>query len=113
MEYRVAPNLTIAGTAPLITALRARFHAEEDPIDGILRDLTAFTHPRRVRLVSLLRANDPMRVHELRERGNMSYDALRRHLIKLEKRSVVKKEGATYRLMATRNVLLRTLISLS
>jgi len=113
VEYRVAANRTIRGTAPLIRALRERFRREDDPLDGIFRDLTAFTHPRRVRLISLLRANGAMRVRELCARGSMSYDALRRHLMKLEARSIVEKEGDAYRLSPRQAPLVRTLISMS
>jgi len=112
VEYRVAANRSIRGTLPLTKALRARFAGENDPVDGIFRDLTAFTHPRRARMVAILRANAALKVHELRGLGNMSYDALRRHLIKLEARSIVEKRGDAYRLTPRPNPLVRALISM-
>ncbi len=59
------------------------------PIPDILRCLTAFTHPRRLTVLSLFLRNRSLAFCEIAGKSRISQPALDRHLDKLRRRGLV------------------------
>ena len=76
--------------------------------DDVIRITTAFTHPRRIAIVTLLNKN-PMTFDELMVKGSISAMALFRHLKKLEKRGFIRQRDHHFEL-APPNTLLGMLL---
>lgn len=113
VHYRVDPDSTIPETVPLVDALRREFRRPGDTIEHVFSALTAFTHPRRVRLVRLLGKTRGLGRAELQRRSDMSGDALSRHLAKLTRRGVVAERDGAWRLEAPNDPLVKTLTSIA
>jgi DNA-binding transcriptional ArsR family regulator len=60
---------------------------------AILRSLTAFTHPRRLTIMTQLQAKRILSFESLIRETGISSPALYRHLAKLEARGIVCTEG--------------------
>lgn len=105
--YKPSANPDVRGAVDLLSALQA-CHQSGDSFKTIIRQATAFTHPRRIEIFSLLRAA-PCTLAELHEQTGISSPAISTHLNKLVARRFIKKSGDRYRPMAARNALGRTL----
>ncbi len=102
--YRIRPNPSVVGADRIVTALRYAFERDDQSIDAVFRDLTAFTHPRRIAIVHCLRPRRAMHHIELRRLCGISLRAMERHLDKLEKRGLVTRDDdlVKYRRPASR-----------
>ncbi len=96
VRYLVAPNFTIPETTPLIEALRHDLVRGTDAVNDAFRDLTAFTHPRRIMIIRTLHATEGLTFGILRVRTGVSREALRRHIKKLVDRRFVKVRKGVY-----------------
>jgi len=83
-------------------------HQSGDSFKTLIRQATAFTHPRRIEIFSTLCAS-PCTSGELQEKTQISAPALSNHLEKLTVRRIIKKSGTRYRPVASRNALGRAL----
>ena len=91
--YRPAPAAAGTSAAALVKALRRVFSQEGDPVGTIFKTATAFTHPRRIEIFSVLRKKN-QNVVQLGLRTGISVASLYRHLKKLETRGFVAcREG--------------------
>lgn len=114
--YCAVPNEAISGTPEILRDVKATFARSREPVTLVFRLATAFTHPRRIRIVNALDGNS-MSFLDLKQRTRISAQALERHLPKLEAREMIEADqtGATpiYRLGHPRNKLGRTLLQLA
>ncbi len=92
--YRL--NTTTGGAAPeLVAPLRLALRDEPAAIESVFRLVTAFTHPRRIEIYRVLKA-EAGRVSHVRAATRISAPALRRHLHKLRQRGFVVCRGRIY-----------------
>jgi len=113
VHYRVAPDPTVPETSLLVDALRRELNGSRRSVEQAFSSLTAFTHQRRVRLVWLLGRTEGLRRAELRQRSDMSSDALSRHLAKLTRRGIVVEEDGVWSLGSPRGPLARALTAIA
>ncbi|MBA4388648.1 MAG: hypothetical protein C0404_11755 [Verrucomicrobia bacterium] len=88
VQYTPAANPSIPQASALLEALQRTFRDQQDPVRLVFRQVTAFTHPRRSLIVTAL-ASGPLQVAELRRMTAMSRSAIKRHIQKLESRTLV------------------------
>jgi DNA-binding MarR family transcriptional regulator len=93
VEYRPA-TVDTTGMADLVLALRRAFQKDAGASERVFRAATAFTHPRRIELVQALK--DSRNFNELRGLTGISFQALWRHLSKLEDRGFVQRSKGKY-----------------
>lgn len=86
--YRAEANPGVDHAEELLRALREAYDAFM-PLKMVAFKMTAFTHPRRIDVVSVLR-HGPMEMGGLSIRTQISPPSLYRHLRKLEARGVVR-----------------------
>lgn len=110
--YRPFPDKSSPAPALLLNALEHTFAIEKQPIEVIFRQVTAFTHPRRLAIILALR-DGGLTKQSLRMKTGMSQDALARHLAKLADRRFVVVDEFTCRCANPRGRLARTLLDLA
>lgn len=79
--------------------------------ESVIRQVTAFTHGRRIEIVRMLR-DDSCSFGELMDQGGMTSSALSRNLLKLESRRVVWRDAKLYRLAQPSDRLGRMLLDI-
>lgn len=87
--YEAIPDPLVLSAAPLLAALRAAVSGRETTRE-VKRALTAFTHPRRLRIVKAL-TQTSLSFGELLVATGISRQALCRHMDKLRRRGVVQR----------------------
>jgi DNA-binding IclR family transcriptional regulator len=87
VRYEAGADASVVHAAPILAAVQAAFLRREAPA-GMLQELTAFTHPRRLLLLAAL-AEAPQTQAELARRCGLSRTAAARHLGKLARRRLV------------------------
>jgi DNA-binding transcriptional ArsR family regulator len=105
--YMPSANPNVRGAEALLSALHT-CHRRGDSFKPLIRQATAFTHPRRIEIFARLCAT-PCTPVELQEQTGISPPALSHHLSKLTARRFIKKSGDRYRPIAARNTLGSTL----
>jgi DNA-binding transcriptional ArsR family regulator len=110
--YRPAADPSVGGAAELLQALTQAFARRGRAGEGIFRQATAFTHPRRVQIARALAAGD-LAPAALARRTGISRFALRRHLAKLARRRVVARTAGAWRLARPRGPVATVLLRLA
>lgn len=110
--YRPSSDKSILGSGSLLRALKRTFATEKQPIEVIFRQMTAFTHVRRLDIIRALQTGGLTR-GRLRMTTDMSQSALARHLEKLVDRGFVVVDGSTCRCARPKGRLARTLLELA
>ena len=110
--YRPTADPSVRGAAELSQAIGKAFARRPGQAETIFRQATAFTHPRRLRIVQTL-ARGAMTTEVLARRTAINRFALRRHLAKLVRRGFVKETAGTWRLARPREPLAATLLRLA
>jgi DNA-binding transcriptional ArsR family regulator len=108
VEYSVGHDPSVPATRRLVAALSKQL-ADRDSMARTFRDVTAFTHPRRVRIVRLLARGKEMSISHLCHATGISVPALYRHLRKLVDRGVVQEAEGKYGHVRSGSHVLRTL----
>ncbi len=114
VRYSIGTDPAVKHALPLMNALCAtlkRCRAQKD-YDAVLKDLTIFTHPRRILLVKTTHSFGKARAVDLQHRCKFSEEALFRHLSKLLRRGVVVKCDDGYMINVPNRILARTLLEL-
>jgi DNA-binding transcriptional ArsR family regulator len=95
VEYRPSATTTEGAAGAILTALRVVFRRRAQPIEGLFKLATAFTHPRRLEVFRAVKdgANS---FGKLQTATRISGRALSRHLVKLEARGFVKNQMDVY-----------------
>ncbi len=110
--YIATPDPSVPNAAPLLKALRQALIDRSEPDDGVIRTLTAFTHPRRLAILAYLHRQPAPSCDALAAATEISPPALYRHLTKLASRGLVTSGHGKVRLVTTRNPLARSLLAL-
>lgn len=110
--YRPNADQSVRGAAALLRALKKTFDAEQQPIETIFRQVTAFTHPRRLMIMQALRFHSHT-FSSLRTETGLPERALSRHLRKLKNRGYVVISQNRYRCSMPNNALSRILLVLT
>lgn len=114
VAYHVGHDPCVPETAAIVRALCSRLGTTGDVgIETTFRELTAFTHVRRVRIVYALAKQGNLTFSTLCSVTGISQPALCRHLKKLESRGVVRKRKGMYVCARPTSPLLRTLMRLA
>lgn len=92
--YRAEAFGDAEDAAILLRALK-RCHTESVPFAAVIRQMTAFTHERRIEIVRAL-GKGPLAYNELIEATGMSTSSLSRHLRKLEARGFIRYANSQY-----------------
>ena len=112
VKYRVASTDRIHFNVGLVRVLRLIFERNRKSGRAIFRLVTGFTHPRRIDIVRALRVGS-MSVNQLRSFTEISIPALRRHLMKLERRGFIKHRQGVYSVARRFGPLQRELVRLA
>lgn len=97
--------------AEILLALLKQCFEEKMLFEDVARQVTAFTHERRIEIVQALLAG-PCPATQLPDRTGMKSSALFRHLSKLEARRIVRRDGKLYRVACPSEPLSRTLLDI-
>jgi DNA-binding MarR family transcriptional regulator len=85
VRYYPIPDPLVDSAAPMLKAMTNAFSDEKLPFDQIRRIMTAFTHPRRIKITAILNSC-PMDAMTLSAATGISMPAMNRHLDKLSRR---------------------------
>jgi ArsR family transcriptional regulator len=110
--YRVSPDPTLPEIDPILKALRRELRPTDASIRQVIRDATAFTHPRRCVIMQRL-GHGAMRFGELSRSSGISPDALARHVRKLMDRRFLFQQNGRYRSAVPTTALGRTLLKIA
>ncbi len=112
--YTVSPNSTISFSEALVTAMKRQLSRRLGAIEGAFRNLTAFTHPRRIRIVRELNRSPGLSIVALVVRCGISLPAMKRHVSKLVRRDiVVRNQRGTYALARKLSPLAHELVRIA
>ncbi len=112
VKYRIAPSTKRNPNGKLIVALISALKQGPRARDFVFRQVTAFTHPRRIKILGALFAYAATPA-DLRRTTAISLDALRRHLTKLRDRRIVKNCRGRYKIVPPASPLHRELLRLA
>lgn len=113
VRYSPVPDNSVPSAAPILTALQRAFFHDRLTATAITETLTAFTHPRRLTILSHLRLNAMQPADQLSRLTQISPPALWRHLRKLKRRSLVSQTDDGWQLSATPSPLAQTLLTIT
>ena len=109
VRYAALPDPLVSHAEALLSITTNAIAQDETPA-RLIQAFTAFTHPRRIRLVQVL-ATAPLSIDQLTTRCEISSPALRRHLAKLARRGVVVVDSKhRWQLTVPATPLLRDLV---
>lgn len=110
-RYVAVADPAVVGMRKLVMALRDSLSkgSERERV-VVFRILTAFTHPRRLAILGILRKYPGATAEELKWRVRIPDRSLRRHLKKLAARHFVVKKGDRLYLRVPRHALARALL---
>lgn len=109
--YRVESNPEVAGAPELLEGLKGAYDAFM-PLSHVMKQLTAFTHERRIVIVRTL-AESSMEESALSIKAGISPQALYRHVRKLRERGYVERADQKIFLTEQENPLGKVLLSLA
>jgi DNA-binding transcriptional ArsR family regulator len=95
--YSAEPNAEVEYAVALLAVLRESYECM-DPFSFIIRQATAYTHPRRIHIVATLEKGC-MKSGQLSSETGISQQALGRHIAKLRARGIVERIDGRYGLM--------------
>jgi DNA-binding transcriptional ArsR family regulator len=108
--YRPEADASDERAVALLAALK-RAYDRKMTLKAVVRQVTAFTHERRIEIVRLL-MDGPHGFAELMEQSGMTSSALSRGLLKLQRRQMVAREGRVYHLVKPVDALGAALLSI-
>lgn len=88
VRYFPEPDPLVPSAGPVLQALTCALKAEE-PLETIMKQVTAFTHPRRLLVIKFLQRKSPLDILSLATQCKMSVPAAFRHVRKLVDRKIV------------------------
>ena len=110
--YSVGADPTIPEAKALLMVVKRALATRHDAIDVLIRHFTAFTHPRRILIVSTL-GRRTLAFNELQERTAISRQAMGRHIEKLVERGYMVQKENSCRCVRGRHVIEKTLLDLA
>ena len=112
VRYFPWPDPLVPMAAPILAGMSRAVLTERRPVTRIIRCLTAFTHPRRLRVLRCLQQNSPLPFASLARQSRISQPALFRHLKKLEERCLVIESETGWSLNPEHEPLADTFLTL-
>jgi len=106
--YRAEADRRVEFSEELLSALKVCCK-QSASFESVIRQVTAFTHERRIEIVQALKSG-PLSYNQLLSRGSMNSSALSRHLHKLEVRGFVCRENDAYQIAIPNWQLGKTLL---
>lgn len=88
VRYFPEPDLLVPSAGPVLRALTRAFKQGE-PLEAVMKQVTAFTHPRRLLVIQCLQRKTPLDILSLAAQCKMSVPAAFRHVRKLVSRGIV------------------------
>jgi predicted transcriptional regulator len=113
VSYALEADPRVPHAHALLSALVPAVKACRSDSEPLIAALTAYTHPRRLDIVSTLRRTGPCTSESLGARCGISLAALYRHLDKLERRNVLQQTKSSVSLRHPRNPFARLLLALA
>lgn len=113
VRYNPVPDSSVPSAAPTLAALQRAFFHDKLTAADITQLLTAFTHPRRLTILSHLRLNAVQPVDQLSRLTQVSPPALWRHLRKLKRRGLVNQTADGWQLSAAPAPLAQILLTIA
>jgi len=110
--YSPQANPDVRHAAEIVEALRPLRLTSAPCVAGVIRTLTAFTHPRRLNLLQAI-AEGCSHPADLARRCELSRPALYRHLTKMVRRQVIQRQGDQYALAVPTDPLTLTLLPMA
>lgn len=111
VRYEFHSDASVRHAGAILQVITGALRRKE-PLEGIARAATAFTHPRRIIIVQVL-AKEPATLFHLAARSRISVQALYRHLHKLSRRGLVVSENEVWKLAPPESVTLRALLDIA
>ncbi|MCF7847489.1 MAG: metalloregulator ArsR/SmtB family transcription factor [Kiritimatiellales bacterium] len=108
--YSAEANPEVDNAALILQTVRNCCHSGMTNTE-IFRCATAFTHTRRIGIISQLHGQS-LRIDELSIKTQIPYPSLIRHLRKLEKRGMVRQQNDRYEMSLPENMLGLTLVQI-
>lgn len=87
VRYYPEPDPSVPSAGPVLRALARAFKTGE-PLETVMKQVTAFTHPRRLLVVQRLQCKSPLDILCLAAQCKMSVPAAFRHVRKLVTRGI-------------------------
>lgn len=112
VQYVPVSDPLVPCARPLLSALRRAMLKENRPADALVSALTAFTHPRRIVIMSCLQKHRSISAEALARLTGISVTALYRHLGKLSARGLLAADQETWCAVTVSDPLLMTLLGL-
>ncbi len=112
VTYRIGHDPSVPETKSLVRALRRQLRGGDQALEATFRNVTAFTHARRMDIMRALARRDDLTLESLRCATGISASALFRHLHKLDGRGLVRKVDGRYSCATPGSLLLRILVRL-
>ena len=112
VKYCVGHDPSVPATESLVAALsRQLWGGNKEAVDRTFKDVTAFTHLRRISIIRSLVRYKSMSVQQLRAATGISVPALHRHLAKLISRGIVRESDRVYSYVRPKSPVLRLLMA--
>lgn len=112
VRYAPLPDPLVPHSQPLLSALRQALIKKQQPARAVIRTLTAFTHPRRLSILSYLQKHNTVAFERLSTATAISPQALYRHLEKLKSRGLIAVNDHCWRLTSPSEDLAKALLIL-
>lgn len=111
--YEPGSDPSVLHAPPLLSALHHTLRTHPDPISFIFRQVTAFTHPRRVQLIAVLGGGKSLGPADLARKTGISLRAVHRHTSKLVHRGVLKSNHGKFCIRRPTSKLSATLLRMA
>lgn len=111
VRYVPEPDPSVPSARPVLRAL-ARALQTGEPLEAIMKQVTAFTHPRRLLAIHRLQRKSPSDILSLAAQCKMSVPAAFRHVRKLVARGIVQYEDYAVTLLPQTATVSRALCAL-
>jgi DNA-binding transcriptional ArsR family regulator len=111
VRYFPEPDPLVPSARLVLQSVAGAFKAEES-LETIMKQVTAFTHPRRLLIIQRLQHKSPLDILSLAAQCNMSVPAAFRHVRKLVTRDIVSHEEEDVALLPPTAKINRALLAL-
>lgn len=112
VRYYPLPDPLVPTAAPILAGVSRALLKERVADRALIRSLTAFTHPRRLCILRLLKRGGAATSGSLSRAGRMSEAALFRHLNKLAERGIVGETDGGWSLQKRQGALEKVFLAL-
>lgn len=108
--YFPSTNPLVESAKPLLDAVSKALHDEQVSMIDIEKACTAYTHMRRIVITRLLSSSGPLDISGIKKATGYSFQAIKRHLVKLVDRRTVSEEDGVYTLCKSKDPLSKALL---